>query len=158
MNDLVQRLLAAIDALEQANRVYPDYRDFHSDGWVDGATGRNLDESWHTLGCGRYFGSQAGGGDRCECGVPEAVRRRCAADRKIVEEVMSWQHQYIEGDPWYSCAQAVTNPYGNEEERAPGSGCADDARAGTACDCGLETRQRRILEPLAEGYGVEKQP
>lgn len=83
MNDLVQRLLAAIDALEQANRVYPDSEEGCS-GWVDWETGRNLDESWHTLGCGSYFGSQAGGGDRCECGVPEAVRRRCAADRKIV--------------------------------------------------------------------------
>lgn len=83
---LAVRLLAAIDALEYANRVVedPDGEDEHN-GWLDWETLGNLDSSWHTLECGSYFGSQAGGGDRCQCGVPEAVRRRCAADRAVVE-------------------------------------------------------------------------
>ncbi|MEU4804327.1 DUF6221 family protein [Actinosynnema sp. NPDC023587] len=83
---------------------------------------------------------------------PAAVLRRCAADRKLVAEVASWRHTYIEEDTWYSCAVAV-DPEDPEQRPGGGSAKPDDTRPDT-CDCGLEGRRLRILRPLAEGYGI----
>lgn len=76
----------------------------------------------------------------------EAVQRRCAADREILIEALSWTHYYC-GDSWYSCGLAA------EIDDEPGSACANDDDRGR-CTCGLEARQSRILDPLARGYGV----
>lgn len=80
-------------------------------------------------------------------GHPARVLAEVAAKRALLVEIMSWQHDYIAEDSWYSCAQSVDSQTG-----APGSGCGDDARAGTGCDCGLEHRRARILGPLAQVY------
>ena len=76
--------------------------------------------------------------------------RRCAADREIVTEVSSWRHFYSDGDTWFSCGLAV----GDYSDGEPGSGCADDSVRGR-CTCALESRQNRILLPLARFYGLE---
>jgi hypothetical protein len=74
-----------------------------------------------------------------------------ASKRAILAEVMSWQHDYIPEDSWYSCAQAV-----DSQDGEPGSGCGDDARANTGCDCGLDHRRDRFLRLLAQPYrGVD---
>jgi hypothetical protein len=82
---------------------------------------------------------------------PEVVLRRCAADREIVAEVMSWKHFYLDGDTWYSCGLSVDPSVADDE---PGSGCANDDDKGH-CTCGLEYRQRKIFDPLARGYGIQ---
>jgi hypothetical protein len=78
---------------------------------------------------------------------PASVLRRCAADREIVAEVMSWKHYYCE-DSWYSCGLA------SEGDGEPGSGCANDDDLGR-CTCDLDGRRLKILGPLACGYGLE---
>lgn len=80
---------------------------------------------------------------------PASVLRRVGADRAILAEVASWQHDYVDGDTWLSCAQAVSE---FDEERRPGSGCADEKRRGGPCDCGLERRRNAILYPLVQSY------
>jgi hypothetical protein len=74
-----------------------------------------------------------------------------AAKRVVLAEVASWQHALVDGDTWLSCAQAVDEHYG---EGRPGSGCADDRRAGGPCDCGLERRREAILRPMASPFSA----
>lgn len=80
---------------------------------------------------------------------PARVLRDVVAKRAILAEVASWRHDYVDGDSWLSCAQAV-DPH--DEEGVSGSGCADDARRGGPCECGLERRRNAILYPLARPY------
>lgn len=80
---------------------------------------------------------------------PAAVLADVAGKRAILAEVLSWQHAYIDGDSWLSCAQAV-NPH--DGDGTPGSGCADEQRAGGPCDCGLDRRRAMMLNALAAGY------
>ena len=80
---------------------------------------------------------------------PTRVLREVAGKRAILAEVTSWQHVYVDGDSWLSCAQAVDE---HDEEQTPGSGCADDSRRGGPCECDLERRREAILRPLALAY------
>lgn len=80
---------------------------------------------------------------------PARVLRDVEATRKILAEVMSWTHFYLDQDGWYSCSQAV-DP--SESDAEPGSGCLDGDRAGRPCDCGLDRRRKAILGPIAEAY------
>lgn len=79
---------------------------------------------------------------------PDGALRRCAADREIVAEVLSWRHYYCE-DSWYSCGLAMEP--GDDE---PGSACANEDNIGR-CTCNLDDRRLKILSPLARGYGVQ---
>lgn len=81
----------------------------------------------------------------------EAVPRLAdiAAKHTLLAEVASWQHLVVDGDTWLSCAQAVDQ---YSDERTPGSGCADDQRAGGPCDCGLEQRRETVLRLLVLPY------
>lgn len=80
---------------------------------------------------------------------PARVLADLEAKRAILAEVLSWKHDYIDGDTWFSCAQAVSTL---DEESAPGSGCADEDRAGGPCDCGLDRRRATILHAMAAPY------
>lgn len=80
---------------------------------------------------------------------PAAVLARVAADRAILTEVLSWGHDYNDADPYYSCSQASSTW---EEDRSPGSGCADDERAGQPCDCGVDARRNVIIGALLDAY------
>lgn len=80
---------------------------------------------------------------------PDHVLREIAGKRAILAEVASWRHNYVDGDSWLSCAQAVDE---HDEEQTPGSGCADESRAGGPCECNLERRREAILRPLALAY------
>jgi hypothetical protein len=75
---------------------------------------------------------------------PAAVLADIAAKRAIIVEVQSWKHARNEEDCWYSCAQA--------KDECGDWHCCDDGRAGSACDCGLDSRKRKILGPLASAY------
>ncbi|MCQ8831741.1 DUF6221 family protein [Streptomyces malaysiensis] len=75
---------------------------------------------------------------------PASVLRRCAADRKLIGDVVAERHILVE-DCWYTCAAAT-------EERDGGENC-DDERRGGACDCGRDARVERRLRIVAEGYG-----
>lgn len=83
---------------------------------------------------------------------PDIVLRHCAGDRELVAAVLSWKHFYFDNDPWFSCGLSVDPADGIEAE--PGSGCANDDDRGR-CTCGLEARQRRILQPLARSHGLQ---
>ncbi len=80
---------------------------------------------------------------------PATVLADVAGKRAILAEVLSWQHAHVDGDTWLSCAQAV-DPH--DEDDTPGSGCADEKRAGGPCDCGPERRRAMMLNALAAGY------
>jgi len=80
---------------------------------------------------------------------PVRVLADVEAKRAILAEVMSWGHTYIDGDTWFSCAQAAS---AFDEDGTPGSGCADDDRAGGPCDCGLDRRRATFLYALAAPY------
>lgn len=77
--------------------------------------------------------------------TPEAVLRRCDADRKLIADITAERHLVIDGDCWYTCAAAT-------EERDGGETC-DDTRLGEPCDCGRDAQVQRRLRILAEGYG-----
>jgi hypothetical protein len=80
---------------------------------------------------------------------PRQMLDDIAAKRAILAEVLSWEHAYIDGDTWLSCAQAVS---AFAEDGTPGSGCADEDRAGGPCDCGLDRRRATMLHALAAPY------
>ena len=80
--------------------------------------------------------------------------------RRLVAEITARPHDYNDGDPWFSCAQAVHPGYDEE----PGSACADDDRAGGPCDCGRDAWVDRMLRLVAVrwegdvGYRPEWKP
>jgi hypothetical protein len=71
--------------------------------------------------------------------------------RAILDAVMAWRHDYLDDDAFFSCALAI-DPQADEDEQVPGSGCLNEARAGTRCDCGLDGRRTLLLKGLAAGY------
>jgi hypothetical protein len=77
---------------------------------------------------------------------PSRVLAECAAKRAIVGKVSGWDHEYNDGDPWYSCGLAA----GTFDDE-PGSGCANESKHGR-CTCDLANRQRKLLAPLAAVY------
>jgi len=80
---------------------------------------------------------------------PARVLAEVAAKRRVLAEVASWLHDYVAGDTWFSCAQAV-EPH--EPEATSGSGCSDERRAGEPCDCSLDRRREVLLCALAGPY------
>jgi hypothetical protein len=77
---------------------------------------------------------------------PARTLRRDEATRDLVAEILAERHQYVDGDPWFSCSQA-TEP--GEDDSEPGSACADDERRGKPCDCGRDSRVARLLGIIA---------
>jgi hypothetical protein len=112
-SDVVPRLLKAIGAAEQRVAAKSEW-------------GRPYDESWHTLHCGWQLGEEIH--DECECGVPAAVLRRCAADRRQVERHKPISHH----DGFTYCATC-------------GSGEPYEYPTDWPCD---------TLKDIAEPYGV----
>jgi hypothetical protein len=77
---------------------------------------------------------------------PARERRRVKAARDLAAAILAEGHQYVDGDPWFSCSQA-TEP--GEDDSEPGSACADDERRGQPCDCGRDSRVARLLGIIA---------
>jgi hypothetical protein len=71
--------------------------------------------------------------------------RDVKAARDLVTAILAERHDYNDGDPWFSCSQATVP--GDDGE--PGSGCANDERAGKPCDCGRDARVARMLGIIA---------
>lgn len=80
---------------------------------------------------------------------PAAVLADIAGKIALLDHVAAWPHEYVDGDTWFSCSQAI-NPHDEDEE--PGSGCADEKRAGKPCDCHLDDRRIAVLRCVAAGY------
>lgn len=80
---------------------------------------------------------------------PAAVLADIAGKRALLDHVAAWPHEYVDGDTWFSCSQAV-GPHDPDE--VPGSGCADENRAGDPCDCHLDDRRLTVLRCVAAGY------
>lgn len=78
---------------------------------------------------------------------PAAALADIAGKLALLDHVAGWQHELVDGDWWFSCSQAVLPD--NDE---PGSGCADEKRAGKPCDCGLDGRRLAVLRCVAAGY------
>lgn len=78
---------------------------------------------------------------------PARALRRVKAVRDMVAAVLAEPHDYIPGDEFYSCSQAV-DPYPGESAE-PGSGCSDPERTGKPCDCGRDQRVARLLGIIA---------
>jgi hypothetical protein len=83
---------------------------------------------------------------------PAAILRDLAGKRALLDVTASWQHLYVDGDSWFSCAQAVEQHPRESETPEPGSGCVDDSRAGKPCDCGLDARRLAVLKALAAPF------
>lgn len=100
-----------------------------------------------------YIADERGEHRLIELFDPARVLRGINAKRRIIDEVLRWRHDYNDEDSWYSCSQA-TEPYGYGRDGSdePGSGCANEDRAGASCDCGLDRRQRAILSPIASQW------
>ena len=80
---------------------------------------------------------------------PARVLRRVAVTRSLVGTILAESHDWIPGDEYYSCSQAV-DPYEDDpSERYPGSGCANPERTGQPCDCGRDQRVARLLGIIA---------
>jgi hypothetical protein len=82
---------------------------------------------------------------------PARVLREVKAKRGLLAAILAEPHTVIYGDEFYSCSQAV-DPDPAPGEGGPGSGCADDGRAGQPCDCGRDARVERLLRILAGVY------
>jgi hypothetical protein len=78
---------------------------------------------------------------------PARAFRRIKVTRDLAAGIMAEQHEYIEGDSWFSCSQAASEPGGE-----PGSGCSNDERAGKPCDCGRDARVARLLGIIASEW------
>ena len=77
---------------------------------------------------------------------PASTLRESATMRELIATILKEAHEYIPGDEFYSCSQAV-DPYSDDKE--PGSGCTDDDRRGDPCDCGRDLRVERLLRIIA---------
>ena len=80
---------------------------------------------------------------------PARKLRDVKAGRDLLAAILTEPHDYIPGDAWYSCSQAV-DPGSDDKE--PGSACLDDDRRGDPCDCGRDARVERLLRILAGVY------
>jgi len=86
---------------------------------------------------------------------PARTLRRVKAVRDLVAAILAEQHDYIPGDEYYSCSQAI-DPYPGESGE-PGSGCSDDERRGEPCDCGRDARVARLLGIIAGEWKTENE-
>lgn len=82
---------------------------------------------------------------------PRRVLADIAGKRALLDHVADWPHEYVDGDTWFSCSQAES-PNVGDDFAGPGSGCADEKRAGKPCDCGLDKRRLAVLRCVAAGY------
>jgi Family of unknown function (DUF6221) len=82
---------------------------------------------------------------------PARVLRRVKATRDLVAAILAERHDYNDGDEFYSCSQAAEP--GTDGE--PGSGCANDERAGKPCDCGRDMRVARLLGIIASEWEAD---
>ena len=76
--------------------------------------------------------------------------------RAILARVVAIPHEYVEGDPWYSCRQAVRPSWDVDDSEPgepdePGSGCSRDD-AGGPCDCGRDGLVGTILRQLGTEF------
>lgn len=153
MDDLVARLLTAISEAERAAR---GHRQASGEWHVRGG------EVCDVLNTGTVaFVPRTEDAEHVALHDPDNVLRRCAADRELIAEVQSWEHDYNAEDPHCSCAQAVVPEYLRSsypafaaDEAKPGGGCYDEARTGKRCDCATGARRERVLKALAKGYGL----
>jgi hypothetical protein len=105
--DLSSLLLAAIEETERLVR----YRD---EDW------RTDQDSWHTRACGYGQGELL---DECDCKVPSAVLRRCAADRRRLARHTALPR--IVGDPRCSVCPDLGYPCPELLNLAEGYGITD---------------------------------
>ena len=83
---------------------------------------------------------------------PARMLREVKAKRDLIAAILAEKHDWVAGDEFYSCSQAVDYAGLNHESREPGSACSDPDRAGQPCDCGRDARVERLLRILAGIY------
>lgn len=83
---------------------------------------------------------------------PARTLRDVKAGRDLLAAILAEPHDWVVGDPYYSCSQAVDGDPSPGESPGPGSGCTDPDRAGQPCDCGRDARVERLLRILASVY------
>ena len=83
---------------------------------------------------------------------PARMLREVKAKRDLIAAILAEKHDWVAGDEFYSCSQAVDYAGLNHESREPGSACSDPDRAGQPCDCGRDARVERLLGILAGVY------
>lgn len=79
--------------------------------------------------------------------------------RAILARVTAIPHEYVDGDPWYSCRQAVRPSWHVDDSKPgepnePGSGCIRDD-AGGPCDCGRDALVETILRQLGTEFAED---
>ena len=83
---------------------------------------------------------------------PARKLRDVKSGRDLLAAILAEKHDWVAGDEFYSCSQAVDYAGLNHESRVPGSACSDPDRAGRTCDCGRDARVERLLRILAGVY------
>jgi hypothetical protein len=83
---------------------------------------------------------------------PGRELRKVKAMRDLIAAILAEPHDWVAGDEFYSCSQAVDYAGLNHESREPGSACTDPDRAGQPCDCGRDARVERLLRIIAGVY------
>lgn len=114
MDDFGFRLLGAIAEAERLAQ----YRDASNEHLPP----KCADQSWHTMTCGYYQGEHM---EPCDCPVPAAILRRCAADRKLVEAFQQASRDFNEIDAerssraeaLYLAVSLVAEGYGITEDQ-----------------------------------------
>lgn len=80
---------------------------------------------------------------------PKRRLQAAKTTRDLVAAILTEGHQYVDGDPWFSCSQAAEP---GEDDSEPGSACADDERRGKPCDCGRDARVAHLLGIIASEW------
>lgn len=145
---MIEALVATLNAGLDADEVIADRNTvagLHDDGesapsWPDYQTydGADIDAA----------------SDYIERFRPRRMRREVKAKRDLMSAILAEPHDYIPGDEFYSCSQAV-DPDPAPGEGGPGSGCSNEERAGQPCDCGRDERVERLLRIMAQVYDNE---
>ncbi|MEV4749055.1 hypothetical protein AB0K21_21975 [Streptosporangium sp. NPDC049248] len=77
-------------------------------------------------------------------GADRDTTARCEAELAELDVIEAIPHERVDGDEWFSCAQA-------RDEDGELS-CYNDDRRGEPCDCGRDALVDRLIRIKASGY------
>lgn len=138
-------------AQDAADCARPGYGDFDGADWEASEHGDGIHTGGRVIMVGAFGSLETGIGEHPSRHDPAAVLADITGKLALLDHVAGWAHEYVDGDTWFSCSQAES-PNVSNDFAGPGSGCADEKRAGMPCDCGLDARRLAVLRCVAAGY------
>lgn len=136
-------------AEDAARDARPGYGDFDGTDWEASEHGDGIHTGGRVIMVGAYGSLETGIGEHAARHDPARVLADVAGKVALLDHVASWPHEYVDGDTWFSCSQAIGS---HDADEVPGSGCADEKRKGQPCDCGLDARRIAVLKCVAAEY------